>query len=167
MDGDLRRFATFEFNLRTGELRSDGRALPLENQPARALAVLIAHAGRLVSRAELQSAIWPADTHVDFDRGLNYCLRQIRVALGDDARAPRFIETVPRQGYRFVAALETAGVPATAVSGRRFGRRRQLVAASALATVLAAGWIAETGPGKADHHRLAIQFAHVVHDFLF
>lgn len=165
MDGQLRRFHAFELNLRTGELRQDGGAIPLERQPALALVLLVTNAGRLVTRAELQSAIWPADTHVDFERGLNYCLRQIRLALGDDARAPRFVETVPRQGYRFMAPISASSViPATRTSVHR---SRRMVAAAVLAAVLAGGWAAEAGPRNEDHHRLAIQLATAVHDFLF
>jgi DNA-binding winged helix-turn-helix (wHTH) protein len=77
----------------------------LQSQPARVLAVLLAHAGEIVTRDRLQHELWGSDTHVDFDRGLNYCIAQIRSALGDSAESPRYIETIPKQGYRFIAPV--------------------------------------------------------------
>jgi DNA-binding winged helix-turn-helix (wHTH) protein len=158
---DWRAFHGFELNLRTGELRSGGAPVPLERQPALTLVRLVTNSGRLVTRDELRSAIWGDDTHVDFDRGLNYCLRQVRLALGDDARTPRFIETVPRQGYRFIAPLseQTHSTP-----------RRRWVGRLALATAvlgLVGSIVAETGPRNEEHHRIAVSIARSVHDFLF
>ena len=162
---DLRAFHEFEINLGTGELRRDGEPVALERQPALALALLVRNPGRLVTRAELRAAIWPAGTHVDFDRGLNYCLRQIRIALGDDARAPRFIETVPRQGYRFLAPGLPLPKALTGPARRRQWRTR--VAAAMTAAVVVGAVVVESGPKNEDHHRLAVRFAHAVHDFLF
>ncbi len=112
------RFGVFEFEAGSGALRKAGRSMPLEPQPARALAVLLAHADQLVTRDELKDAIWGKDTHVDFDRGLAYCISQIRTALGDSAESPRFIQTISKKGYRFIApvhapaaAPEAADVP--------------------------------------------------------
>src|SRR5438552_2635993 len=99
------RFADFEFDARAGELRRNGATRRLEPQPARVLAVLVEHPGEVVTRAELQQRVWSGDTFVDFDRGLNYCIAQIREALGDSASEPRFIETLPRRGYRFIAPV--------------------------------------------------------------
>jgi DNA-binding winged helix-turn-helix (wHTH) protein/TolB-like protein len=102
------RFDRFEFHPAAGELIAGGEVVRLEPQPARVLAVLAARAGRVVTREELRREIWPADVFVDFERGLNYCIRQVRGALGDAASTPRFIETLPKRGYRFlvpVAAL--------------------------------------------------------------
>src|SRR6267142_2030774 len=99
------RFADFEFDERAGELRRNGTATRLEPQPARVLALLVERAGDVVTRAELQQRVWSGDTFVDFDRGLNYCVAQIREALGDSASEPRFIETLPRRGYRFIASV--------------------------------------------------------------
>ncbi len=104
--GPRRRFGAYDFDLTTGELRRDGVPIPLQRQPARALACLVARAGTLVPRADLHAAIWGQDVHVDFDRGLNYCIRQLREVLIDDAKAPRYIETIARQGYRFVAPVD-------------------------------------------------------------
>jgi len=99
------RFADFEFDDRAGELHRDGTTTRLEPQPARVLAVLVERAGEVVTRAELQQRVWSGDTFVDFDRGLNYCIAQIREALTDSASEPRFIETLPRRGYRFIAPI--------------------------------------------------------------
>jgi DNA-binding winged helix-turn-helix (wHTH) protein len=172
---DWRRFSSFEVNLQTGELRTIHGPVPLERQPTRALRQLVANAGRLVPRDELRQAIWPADTHVDFDRGLNYCLRQIRVALGDDAKEPQFIETVPRQGYRFIAPLALgpdARPSDTRQEPRRRGaasshRRARWLVALAVAAGLLVTVIVEAGPGGQGHHRITVQVARAVHDFLF
>jgi len=107
-------FGAFEFDARTGELRRDGRRLRLEPQPARALDLLLAHAGELVTRDELRRHLWGDDTHVDFDRGLTYAIAQIRSALGDTADDARFLQTLPRRGFRFVAPIRR--VPAEAVA---------------------------------------------------
>lgn len=160
---DLRRFRQFEIDVQTGELRKNGVPVALQRQPARVLARLVAGAGCLVTRDELCRATWPADTHVDFDRGLNYCLRQIRLALNDDARTPCFIETVPRQGYRFIAPLSDAVEPA---STRAVSRRwPAAIAASLLAA--ATLYAVEAGPRNEDHHRIATQVVQAVHNFLF
>src|SRR5688500_3406242 len=97
------RFARFELDLAGGELRHDGLPVRLQPQPLKVLLLLASRPGQLVSRDEIQREVWAGDTFVDFDQGLNYCIRQIRAALGDDADAPRFIETIPRRGYRFLA----------------------------------------------------------------
>lgn len=100
------RFGVFEFRPETGELHRDGVRVRLEPQPAKALAVLVERAGDLVSRDELRAILWPDGTHVDFDRGLAYCLGQVRAALGDAAENPRFVQTLPRRGFRFIAPVE-------------------------------------------------------------
>lgn len=101
----LVRFATFEFDPDSGELTRQGRRVPLEGQPARALALLLTHAGAIVSRDDLKQALWNGDVHVDFDRGLAYCISQVRTALGDTADNPRFVETLPKRGFRFIAPV--------------------------------------------------------------
>jgi len=101
------RFGTFEFDADSGALRKSGRMIALEPQPARALARLLASADEVVSRDELREAVWGAETHVDFDRGIAYCLSQIRLALGDSAENPRFVQTLPRKGYKFIAPVHT------------------------------------------------------------
>jgi DNA-binding winged helix-turn-helix (wHTH) protein len=118
-------FDSFELNLATGELRRDGAPVRLEHQPARALMVLVARAGELVTRDELRREIWDDDTFVDFDRGLNYCIRHLRAALGEDARQPRFIQTVPRQGYRFIAEVRDFSIETPTVDEARPHRVRR------------------------------------------
>jgi TolB-like protein/DNA-binding winged helix-turn-helix (wHTH) protein len=100
------RFGVFEADLHVGELRKLGKRLPLQEQPFRLLAMLLARPGELVSREELRAKIWP-QTIVDFDHGLNKAINKIRDALGDSAESPRFIETVARRGYRFLADVTT------------------------------------------------------------
>jgi DNA-binding winged helix-turn-helix (wHTH) protein/TolB-like protein/tetratricopeptide (TPR) repeat protein len=111
------RFGTFELDSRSGELRRDGRRVPLQGQPAQVLCQLVSHPGELVSRDDLRRAIWAEDTFVDFDTALNVAINKVRQALQDSASAPRFIETVPRRGYRFLAdvrELELAEAPPSA-----------------------------------------------------
>lgn len=100
------RFDTFEMELKSGELRRDGALIKLPPQPFRALAFLAARAGQVVTREEIQREIWGDETFVDYEQGVNFCIKRIRAALGDDAQAPRFIETLPRRGYRFIAPVE-------------------------------------------------------------
>lgn len=99
------RFAEFEFDPRTGQLRRDDTPIKLQQQPAKVLAVLLRHPGEVVSRQELAQAIWGSETFVDFEQGLNFAIRHIRTALGDDADRPRFLQTLPKQGYRFIAPV--------------------------------------------------------------
>jgi DNA-binding winged helix-turn-helix (wHTH) protein/TolB-like protein len=101
----LHKFGTFEFDSDSGELRRNGRAVSIEPQPAKALALLLSKPGEIVTREELRDAVWGADTHVDFDRGIAYCLSQIRSALGDAADNPRFVQTIPKRGFKFVAPV--------------------------------------------------------------
>ena len=107
------RFDTFEVDVRTGELRKDGVKVKLAEQPFSVLALLLAQPGEVVTRDELQQKLWPRDTFVDFDRGLNKAINRLRDALGDSADAPRFIETLPKRGYRFVGSSTLPSSPAT------------------------------------------------------
>ena len=111
---DRLRFGIFEADLRTGELKKRGVRIRLQEQPFQVLAVLLTRASELVTRDELRGRLWTADTFVDFEHGLNKAINKIREALGDSAESPRFIETVPRRGYRFiadVAVVELESVP--------------------------------------------------------
>jgi DNA-binding winged helix-turn-helix (wHTH) protein/TolB-like protein len=101
------RFGLFEFDPAAGELRKQGRLVRLEPQPSRALALLVASAGEVITRDQLREHLWSDSTHVDYDRGLAYCLGQVRAALGDSADNPRFVETLPRRGFRFIAPVRT------------------------------------------------------------
>jgi TolB-like protein/DNA-binding winged helix-turn-helix (wHTH) protein/tetratricopeptide (TPR) repeat protein len=108
----LLRFGNFEADLRTGELRKAGRKVSLQEQPFKVLVMLLDRPGEMVSREELRERVWSPDTFVDFDTGLNKAVGKIREVLGDSADFPRFIETLPRRGYRFIAAVEVVGTDA-------------------------------------------------------
>jgi DNA-binding winged helix-turn-helix (wHTH) protein/TolB-like protein len=101
------RFGLFEYDDSSGQLSRQGQAVALEGQPRKALELLLRRAGETVSKEEMRSAIWGPDHHVDVDKGLGYCLSQIRAALDDSGSNPRFVETQPRKGYRFIAPVET------------------------------------------------------------
>jgi Tol biopolymer transport system component/DNA-binding winged helix-turn-helix (wHTH) protein len=114
------RFATFDLDLRSGELRKCGVRLKLSGQPFQVLTILAERPGEVVTRDELQKILWP-DTFVDVDHNLNAAVNRIREVLGDSAESPRFVETLPRRGYRFIAPLNgngRAGVPAMSPSNR-------------------------------------------------
>src|ERR1700751_1718523 len=104
------RFGVFELDPRAGELRKHGVRVRLQEQPFQVLATLLEHPGEIVTREELQKKIWPVDTFVDFDHGLNKVINKIREALSDSAESPRFVETVARRGYRFLAEVRAADV---------------------------------------------------------
>ncbi len=108
-------FSTFELDVRAGELRKQGVKIRLQEQPLRILEMLLAHPGQLVTREELRSRLWPFESFVDFDHGLNKAINKLREALGDSAESPRFVETLPRRGYRLIAT-----------SGRSSGRVESL-----------------------------------------
>ncbi|HEV3063450.1 MAG TPA: winged helix-turn-helix domain-containing protein [Vicinamibacterales bacterium] len=165
------RFGVFEADLRTGELKKRGARIRLQEQPFQVLAMLLARPGELVTREELRGRLWTADTFVDFDHGLNKAINKIREALGDSAESPRFVETVPRRGYRFVADVavvdfesaprdastpSAAGDPLAAedrepskvaeqsAAARGLGWQRTLTITSgglALASVILIGWL--------------------------
>jgi len=105
------RFGEFEFDPASGELHKDGAKVRLQEQPFQILTLLLKRPGEVVTREEVRQALWPGDTFVDFDVGLNSAIKRLRDALNDSADSPRFVETLPRRGYRFVAALETSPVP--------------------------------------------------------
>jgi len=105
---EILRFATFELHPGSGELRQGRTPIKLAPQPFKVLECLVRRSGEIVTRAELQDHVWRGGTFVDFEQGLNFCIRQIREALGDRADAPRFIETLPRRGYRFVTPVTAA-----------------------------------------------------------
>jgi TolB-like protein/DNA-binding winged helix-turn-helix (wHTH) protein/Flp pilus assembly protein TadD len=105
------RFDSFELDLRAGELHKHGVKLRLQGQPLQVLAILLESAGNLVTREELTSQLWPADTFVDFDHSLHNAIGRIREVLGDSAEIPRYIETLPRRGYRFIAPVEEVQAP--------------------------------------------------------
>src|SRR5437667_5429339 len=100
------RFGAFELDQDAGELRKQGTRMKLQEQPLQMLQVLLQRPGEVVTREELQQKIWPSDTFVDFDHGINNAIKRLREALGDAAETPRYIETLPRRGYRFIGKIE-------------------------------------------------------------
>lgn len=100
------RFGSHEFDPATGELFRDGQIVKLQPQPSRVLSLLLSQPGEVVSREQLREALWPDGTTVEFDQGLNFCVRQIRSALGESASNPEFVETLPKKGYRFIATID-------------------------------------------------------------
>jgi DNA-binding winged helix-turn-helix (wHTH) protein len=102
------RFDVFEVHLRAGELYKAGRKIRLQVLPFQALALLLERPGELVTREEFEKRLWPGDTFVDFDHSLNTAIKKLRQALGDDNKKPRFVETLPKRGYRFIGIVEQA-----------------------------------------------------------
>ena len=98
----------FEIDPESGEVSREGRVVPLQEQPFRVLMVLLERAGRVVTREELRDRVWPQGTFVGFDEGLNTAIRKLRILFGDSAESPRYIETIPRRGYRFIAPVSSA-----------------------------------------------------------
>jgi DNA-binding winged helix-turn-helix (wHTH) protein len=106
--GRIARFGVFELDLAAGELRKNGAKLRLQEQPFQVLALLLERAGDVVTREELRQKLWPADTFVDFDHSLNTAVNKLRETLGDSASSPRYIETLARRGYRFIAPVQNS-----------------------------------------------------------
>ena len=104
--GRIVRFGAFEADLHAGELRKHGIRIKVADQPFRVLELLLERPGGLVTREVLKQHLWPGDTYVDFDRSLNAAVNKLRGALGDSPRNTRFIETLPKRGYRFIATVE-------------------------------------------------------------
>src|SRR5580693_2758390 len=148
------RFGAFEVDLRAGEVYKHGIRLKLQDQPFQVLAVLLEHPGDVVTREELHQRLWPSDTFVDFDTGLNSAIKKLRDALSDSAEEPRYIETLPRRGYRFIARVENGTLPAPVLIEKRLAtippvgpthelsnKRRIIVAAGAAALLIVAALI--------------------------
>jgi DNA-binding winged helix-turn-helix (wHTH) protein/TolB-like protein len=156
------RFGLFEFDASTGELRREGALVRLPPQPTQLLLYLLVHAGKALSREELRIAVWGDTTFVDFDRGLNFCISQIRSALRDDSAEPRYIRTMPKQGYQFISPVEringTASAPAgtTPAAPSRFRTLRIAMAALAVPFLLGLGLLAGYWPKSAVRGRVPI-----------
>ncbi len=145
------RFAAFEVDLRAGELRKDGIKIHLQELPFRVLAAALERPGEVVTREELREKLWPADTFVEFEHSLNTAVNKLRAALNDSADTPRYIETLPRRGYRFIGSLEgsaaapraqiTAEAPVVPELAARLHRRTELLWLAAGIVVLAAAAI--------------------------
>src|SRR6266403_1198378 len=136
------RFGVFEVEVRSGELRKQGVRIKLQEQPFHVLTVLLQRPGAVVTREELRNQNWPADTFVDFDNSLNTAINKLREALGDSADNPRFIETLPRRGYRFITPVSggdgIAKGPCPSPRAVGSSRRRKVIVAVG-AVVLAVG----------------------------
>jgi DNA-binding winged helix-turn-helix (wHTH) protein/tetratricopeptide (TPR) repeat protein len=136
---DVVRFGIFEADLRSGELRKGGVRIRLQEQPLRVLMRLIRQPGEVVTREELRQELWPDNTFLDFEHGLNAAVKRLRDALGDSAESPRFIETLPRRGYRFIAQIQRSGTVADAVApAKPTVARTWVIVAAILATLGAA-----------------------------
>ncbi|MGJ5813397.1 winged helix-turn-helix domain-containing protein [Paludibaculum fermentans] len=131
-------FGPFEFDSPTRELRREGELVRLQAQPSQVLAALLAQPGEVVSRETLRQAVWGAGTHVDFESGLNFCIAQIRSALGDSAEAPVYIRTIPKRGYQFIGPVTSLqALPKPPVPSRR-----ALIPVLGAGALAAAGWYA-------------------------
>jgi DNA-binding winged helix-turn-helix (wHTH) protein/tetratricopeptide (TPR) repeat protein len=168
------RFGVFEVDVRTGEMRKQGVRIKLQEQPFHVLTVLLQRPGDVVTREELRSQNWPADTFVDFDNSLNTAINKLREALGDSADSPRFIETLPRRGYRFIAPVDGAdgATPSGATAAVAPSSRKIVVTAAVV--VLAAGivggliWRARQGRRLTEKDTIVLgDFANSTGDSLF
>src|SRR5712692_779390 len=160
------RFGVFELDVRTGELRKHGVKLRLQGKPLQVLQALVERPGEVVTREELQRRLWPSDVFVDFDSGLNTAANRLRIALGDSADSPRYVETLNRAGYRFIAPVAVVGAPVTdheakAIEGpsSRARRRVNVFAGIAAASVLLA--MAVAWNGLRAHSSVGYQFRQV------
>ena len=143
--GQVIRFATFEVDLQAQELRKGGVKLKLTGQPFQVLSILLDRPGEVITREDLQKRLWP-DTFVDVDHNLNSAINKIREALGDSSENPRFVETLPRRGYRFIASITVNGTAAASVShatedlsttaSQSMARKRALYALALLGAVI-------------------------------
>lgn len=139
------RFGVFEADLQSGELHKNGVKVPLQGQPFQVCAILLEHAGELVTREELRQKVWPEDTFVDFDQALNTAITKIRLALGDAADNPRFVQTLLRRGYRFIGPVEKPGSRTSSPSapkvhvGRRTANLRWISLGATLLVLLGIG----------------------------
>ena len=155
--GDVLRFGTFELELASSELRKAGALVKLQSQHFQLLALLAGRPGQVVSREEIRRTLWSNQTFVDFDRSINFCVNQIREALGDDSHSPRYIETLPRKGYRFIAPVTEAGgepaaaqvvpqpLPVSRPNPRRLRWLRSVAAAVVLVAIVLANYVRVSG----------------------
>ena len=165
--GLVYRFGSFELNPLEGELRKHGVHIKLQDQPLQILSLLLEHPGHVVSREEIQTKLWPPDTHVDYDNAINSAMRKLREALSDTSENPRFIETLPRRGYRFLGTIErlprtepetestpAAEAPVGSVERTKPGRRMPAIAVASAIPLIAAvvvfwlKWRPDANPGQ-------------------
>lgn len=147
------RFDGFELDAASGDLRKDGLRFKLQTQPLQVLTALLARPGGVVTRDALRQRLWPDDTFVDFEHGLNAAVKRLRDTLGDSADNPRYIETLPRRGYRFIAAVEPTVTPLEAAKAPAPGRRPAMIAVVAIAAIVVgapAAWFIRTARAGAN-----------------
>lgn len=146
---EIVRFGVFELDCRNGELRREGNLTKLQPQPAKILKILVSRHGELVTRQELAEQVWGSQTFVDFEQGLNYAIRQIRAALADDTGHPRFLETIPKRGYRFIAPVNNGHTSAEgelpSTRSRRVILRYAFALLAVAATAVTLGFKARSG----------------------
>jgi len=147
-----RAFGEFQFDPATGELLRSGRKVKLQNGPARVLGLLTGRPGQLVRREEIRALLWGSSTFVDFDQNLNYCIRHIRKALGDSAAQSRYLQTIPRRGYRFTAEVDSNA--AVHPGPRKRARALSVAAVAFLIGLTTGGWIGQVAEGGVAHDRL-------------
>src|SRR6266852_3256017 len=135
------RFGVFEVDVRAGELRKQGVRIKLQEQPFQVLRILLQRSGEVVTREELRNQLWQSDTFVDFDNGLNTSINKLREALGDSADSPRFIETLPRRGYRFIAPVNGNDVQKQVVNPQPWKFAVRMGTATTAVAVVAGGLI--------------------------
>src|SRR5439155_20557493 len=129
------RFGVFQLDVRTGELRKHGVTVKLQGKPLQVLQALVERPGEILTREELQRRLWPSDVFVDFENGLNTAANRLRIALGDSAENPRYIETLARVGYRFIAPIEVID-PSVSAAEPPQQTRRLWLATVIVSTVL-------------------------------
>jgi DNA-binding winged helix-turn-helix (wHTH) protein len=154
----ITRFGTFELDFQTGELRRGGQKVKLQEQPFQVLSALLEHPGKIVTREELRSKLWPAETFVDFDHSLNAAIKRLRDALNESADAPVFIETLARRGYRFIAPVNGPSPPGeigNVAAPARGAWKRKVMIAVAACFVIAGLLHAWTTPSRERLLRLA------------
>jgi DNA-binding winged helix-turn-helix (wHTH) protein len=162
------RFGVFELDARTSELRKHGVKIKLQGKPLQVLHALLERPGEIVPREALRARLWPSDVFVDFEAGLNTVANRLRIVLGDSAETPRYIETLPRVGYRFIAPVErvTSGheVARDSSAGReqaRLRRHARVAGASlAIAAVIAMSWFALRRPAAVTFDFRQVTFRH-------
>ena len=172
---EILHFGTFEVDAHAGQLRKQGKRVKLQDQPFQVLEVLLHRPGEVVTREELRSQIWPQDTFVDFDNSLNTAINKLREALGDSADNSRFIETLPRRGYRFLAPVTGAGAKETATVGlavaSRTQRRKILLSVAAVLVIAMAGglfWRSRYRPALTERDTIVLgDFANSTGDTVF
>jgi DNA-binding winged helix-turn-helix (wHTH) protein len=158
------RIGAVEFDPATGEVGRGKVRGRLEPQPAAVLALLASKPGQLIAQNEIRRAIWGDTTHVNFQQNLHYCIKEIRAALGDHSRGSKFVETIPRRGYRLIAPVDSAGPVELLAQPDRHVKARALWAALVIVLIVGSALI-EQRPNR--HHEITISFLRAIHQLVF